>query len=1192
MKNISVRVPWHENGWGSQDKNCPHCEDEEDCIRESGRFMCDKEQTIAVSHPYRFKSLFKGLDEQTEVKINPFSFVARPFRWMLFESNRAKNTANNYPTMYDEKLEVEVRSKMNRESDWVTHGQNQQNIFDYFYRNIQPNKSLVFPYSKHCSLTDSYGRILLGIGHITNTGKIQKYAGYSEAEPLVWERNIEHTIRQDGKDGFLFPFKKIKRFLSKHPDCNPDDFLVIIPQEYQLDFSYATDYLSTDATIWTLNRAKEVLLNCKSNEIGSDYEQQLKWLDDEITKAWQNRSSYPGLGALLSTRFKYGFDLADLIETIAREKGIDAVDASLEIIQNRDQLINDSNRDIFDAITNTRVNIWKQFIESEGIDFVKKICQFELDANQMSCFINLISHDASVKTEFLDNPYTLYEKTMEAAEEERIRLQQIDYAIFPKDERPGVFKMESDDERRLRALLLCLLQEEEGKGNTICPCEKYTEFIQKYRSDLDFANTDQYTIKALQGYFEKYIITKEYNTFINNKNSNSREKTIFYKTRKMQEFDDAIVHCINERLSRRNERNIEWGNTFGPEEFKIESERPKIIDTLGKLTENSFSVLTGGAGTAKTSVIVKLCKEPRIHMGGVLFLAPTGKATQVFAEQFKQSTFIKAQTIAQFLLGCGKWSEKNKQYSLHGKTLSDYNTVIIDECSMVTETELGALLDTIRSAKRIVMVGDANQLPPIGPGRPFFDIINYLKAHAPECLIELTFNWRRKNNRSFDVEFAKLFTGNPPKTDDEFKAFDNDNTNIELIPYESIDEIPNKLFETVARITNMRSIDDQQRFDESIGGKVNQGQEDNYMNFDRRLVEKVNDWQIISPYKNNENYGSRFINQVFHEKYRTNRAQDSFKYANTKFPYSEERIVLGDKVINTVNTTKYSYDFTVVASSNHYLPNGATGLVYWVKSNYYDNILNIVFTSNPNLSFGYKANINSTRSSDKDQTIELAYALTTHKVQGSTYKNTIVILYDDPNNEELSSFVSRELIYTALTRHSDKIYLVYNRKLSDMLHYMGKSDIENRLTDLFASDEEDEDVATIVKYKGSFYNSNLKHITIDGDKVRSKSEMIIANQLHYSELAYTYENCIILRDGKKKVPDFTITTPSGKTVYWEHLGMLNDDSYKKAWEEKKAEYKANGISEQNGNLFTTEDNEEGGLDSKQIEAVINQIKKM
>ncbi len=1188
MKNISIRVPWHEEGWSIYDEECPYCSSKEECIRESGRFMCGKLQSINVKHPYVGRPLFKKLDEQTGIQIAPFSFLARPFRWMLTENKNAEAIANYYPTMYDKTLEEQICKEIDYESIWVTHGKNQKTIFEYFYKNIQPGESLIFPYSKRCSLTETYGRILIGIGHVSSIGELNKYDGESEVEPLIWERCIGHSIRHSGEDGFLFPFSEIKQFLATHPDRNPDDFLVIVPQEYQLDYSYATDYVSTDATIWTLNRAREVLRTCELNNIGDNIQQKINWIDQEIEKAWSNRPTYPGLGAFLSTRIKYGFDLADSIERIAKDNNADAVEMVLDVIEHREKYSDEENSIILNSISDSQIMGWRAFINSIGIDFAKNLCQFELDAHQMKNIIELASNK-DFRMAFIDNPYILYEKTLGTSEEKAIRLQQIDYAVLPKDKRLTVFRIEPDDKRRLRALLLRLLQEEATLGNTICLREKFIDYVQNYRTDLEFMPLDRFTLDGMDEFFKEYVVSVETPIRIINDNDASEDHTTYYKTVAMQEFDDVIVSCINSRLNQRCNQVINWKDSFKEKEFRIIEERPRIIDALNKLTDNSFSILTGGAGTAKTSVVVKFCKEPRIHMGRVLFLAPTGKAAQVFAKEFEGSHLITIQTIAQFLLSCGRWDSESKQYSLRGKTTSEYTTVIIDECSMITEPEFATLLDVIKSAKRVILVGDSNQLPPIGAGRPFLDTINYVKAHRPDCFIELKYNWRQKNNRSFDVDFAKLFTSNPPQIDDILET-DNNLGNIELIRYESLDEIPNKAFETVARITGMDGIDDQLKFDESIGGSIN----DVWMNFDRRFMEKDNEWcwQVISPYKNKEHLGTRALNKLFHEKYRQNTGTDAFKYARTRYPYGEERIVLGDKVINTVNTEKDAYEYSTQTYNKYYLPNGATGLVCGIKNNQRSSILNIVFSNNPKISFGYKASASSARITDNDRPIELAYALTAHKVQGSTYHNTIIVLYDAPNSKNASQFISRELIYTALTRHKDKIYLIYNKELKDLLDYMDKSDVEARLTDLFKFVPDSEDgLPPIIKYDNSFYNNDLKHIAIDGTKVRSKSELIIANQLHFSGLEYQYESHLLLNGGRYRRPDFRIIAPSGKTVYWEHLGMLGNAQYKEAWEKKRKEYEQNGITEKNGNLIITEDDLDGGLDSRTVEEKIDEIKK-
>ena len=71
--------------------------------------------------------------------------------------------------------------------------------------------------------------------------------------------------------------------------------------------------------------------------------------------------------------------------------------------------------------------------------------------------------------------------------------------------------------------------------------------------------------------------------------------------------------------------------------------------------------------------------------------------------------------------------------------------------------------------------------------------------------------------------------------------------------------------------------------------------------------------------------------------------------------------------------------------------------------------------------------------------------------------------------------------------------------------------------------------------------------------VRSKSEVIIANQLYNSGLEYTYEKDLEYASGKLR-PDFTVVTPNGKIIYWEHLGLLGTEEYDCSWLRKKRIY--------------------------------------
>lgn len=120
-----------------------------------------------------------------------------------------------------------------------------------------------------------------------------------------------------------------------------------------------------------------------------------------------------------------------------------------------------------------------------------------------------------------------------------------------------------------------------------------------------------------------------------------------------------------------------------------------------------------------------------------------------------------------------------------------------------------------------------------------------------------------------------------------------------------------------------------------------------------------------------------------------------------------------------------------------------------------------------------------------------------------------------------------------------------------------------------------------------FYEDRLVHKTVCGELVRSKSEVAIANALHYHNLEYIYEPELEL-EGRIKPPDFKVVDDdTGEEWYWEHCGMMEDPKYRKRWEEKKAFYKKNGI-EEGKNLIVTYD-ENGSLDSQKIEKIIQDI---
>jgi hypothetical protein len=108
--------------------------------------------------------------------------------------------------------------------------------------------------------------------------------------------------------------------------------------------------------------------------------------------------------------------------------------------------------------------------------------------------------------------------------------------------------------------------------------------------------------------------------------------------------------------------------------------------------------------------------------------------------------------------------------------------------------------------------------------------------------------------------------------------------------------------------------------------------------------------------------------------------------------------------------------------------------------------------------------------------------------------------------------------------------------------------------------------------------------------VRSKSELVIANKLFQLGIPYEYERPYKLPELDKPIwPDFRFADPAGETIIWEHLGMLHKDDYRESWERKLAMYKKEGFIE-GETLFTTRDDERGGLDSTSVTEVAEKIK--
>ena len=298
----------------------------------------------------------------------------------------------------------------------------------------------------------------------------------------------------------------------------------------------------------------------------------------------------------------------------------------------------------------------------------------------------------------------------------------------------------------------------------------------------------------------------------------------------------------------------------------------------------------------------------------------------------------------------------------------------------------------------------------------------------------------------------------------------------------------------------------------------------------------------------------------------------------------EESIVYGDKIINLSNHKREKW--TYPNNGSNYLANGEIGIVVGKFKQKRDTFikgrpwyLEIEFTSQE----GYKYQFtNRDFSEEKGDLLELAYALTIHKAQGSQF-DTVLLVIPEP-----CFLLSRELIYTALTRQVSKVVVMYQGNPQMLYNFTNDfySETLQRITNLFYK-------PNVIKLNDKFFDRNLIHCASDGKMLRSKSEVIIYEALIKHELEPVYE---LVLNGETKRPDFYISDEeSGIEYYWEHLGMLSDPDYARKWQEKLKWYKSHGILPQevgggeNGTLIITQDDAKGGISVKEIIKLIEDI---
>lgn len=1238
LKHLSIRVPWHDNSWNGSVcnnpkangaclilKNCALNRDDEKensikgqslkdlhetlfpvCVGERATFMANFSFYKTLMHPYSKSSPnTHGHLKPTRVQFPAFSAAAVPYHWMLKEN--VKEKALLYDLNFDENREPQLAWATNGNDNWVQEITNQKALLNCFFEHLQEETSLVFFYAKQIPFVEENGRVLVGVGKINKIIASEAYEGSnSRFGAAYWEHMIMHSIRKDGKNGFLLPYHEALVYQQENPDFDVAELAVIVPHDKRFEFSYAAEHVGNDSAIRVLLECLLSIEKADALGIGENNHQKKQWIHNEIAQLEKLRGAYPGMGAALCAFGieKGHFVAAEIINQLKDEKD-NPWELFEKALTNPKGILSDG---VAALIPLNSIKLYQHLKEKSSpvrIQLLQLLSRFDLSIEQaITLFVQEEREKYYIETkdeEYLTNPYLVYEDLRFT--KSPVALSTIDLGLFLKNAPShllpkGILYQDPFENNRIRALTIQQLENAASIGHTLLPRKEIIKQIREL-SILPVCpiNSDYFEL-AEDGFVDAIALEE------------MKDGERAYQLQRFAKTRGVIFQKVTQRInSKRLNLKSDWEELLNEalkehisstlDEQELKARKEKVV-ALREIAESRFSVLIGPAGTGKTTLLTILARQKEIEDNGVLLLAPTGKA-RVRMEEVAKGIKVTSKTLAQFLSGFGRYNGDIQQYVFSSQFCEEqYETVILDEASMLTEEMLATTLDCLKRVKRFILVGDHRQLPPIGAGRPFLDIIHFLKPEGIETAFprigkgysELTIKRRQGGSRREDLQLAEWFSGETlePGADNIINHLiaTPNSKYLRIDFWENEASFEKKFEEVLVEELGMDSYNDIATFNKSLGSF-----EGIYFNFEE-ASHKAESWQILSPVREKV-FGVRAINRKIHKHFR----KDKVKYAQRgkgriPSPIGLEEIVYGDKVINLYNNRRNSKEVWPDDGLN-YLANGEIGMVIGqllpsgMTTNYKPKNTEIEFTSQK----GYKYTFKSKEfTEDANTPLELAFALTVHKAQGSEFGKVIVVI---PNPCFL---LSREMLYTALTRQKDKVIMLIQGNAFDIkgLASPTKSDALKRITNLFNKPE-------LVDVDGYYLEKNLIHQASDGKMLRSKSELLIYQRLLDKNLTPIYEKKLTVKD-VEKLPDFTIEIDdTGEVYYWEHCGMMYDKEYRQRWEEKYKWYRENDIlpfeegGGTNGTLIITEDKAfqiddgsiRGAISVKEIDEIINKV---
>lgn len=1200
-KHISARLTWHNDGW-----NGKICEDPEANIYCTGQFSYPGEMYEKKTLQKLESKKYSGCacSRIANNYIPPCCFSNNAF------GNDATIAQVDSPIWYKNKetrkweMPPYTVSLWPYEEMYFENDKNEDGTFNYdnrianvkaFMNEVKENASLIFyygNYSNPLSDEDDKRYVIVGLGRVK---KIHKYMEYQLATPeerkkyagaFVWQIPITSNYPEEG---FRIPYHRYK----DRPDILKK--IAFFPENSR-NFKYGMRHISDDDALEIVERALEIVdvLQNELQDTSEDWNVRKKWLHSLVGELWRNRGRYPGLSQVLNY-----LDLSDVNLYFKSETAKGNEDKAYEYIK---ALLTEGKNIQGLKVNQAKLEAVRDEFAAKDDDEVKFLLdilpRFDIEeSNRLKQISQILSKDRSQNgldasmEELCENPYLLCEKYVGNGPDDQITFAKIDHGMLPSPDLGLESLATKGSSIRFRAL--CVNKLKTIAPHTFSAAEIILNAVNKYVSHLGEWRQFEFKLKNFDSYAKKL---KEALVLRRDKADN-----LYLYLRDVYD-DERLIEDKVRNLANRQITNFKspvtqqnWINFLYDGKSKIAELNPteylEAVEAQAMVCEAIFdkglSVISGGAGTGKTTVVKSIIDGiEKAHGVGTSFLllAPTGKA----ADRLREKSGKDAKTIHSFLAERG-WMNNNFTYRREGgKQEENIRIFIIDESSMIDQSLMATLFRAINwhTVQRIIFVGDPNQLPPIGYAKIFADIIEWLPE---ENKGELKENLRQRENKlegkgTGILSLASIFI-QTKVTDEDLNEtgtrkayrtdllkriqeldFSDDLKDIQIHFWDTEKELNNLMFQTLVKDleAEFETIYNEERYWELL----NKAFEDSGCPAGKR----ANKFQVISPYRS-ELFGTDALNAFFQS-----------KFNKTRFDYQQfiDGISIFDKVIQYRNRTKSDPIFAFVPGQGNVqinIYNGELGFTrphgfdskkfYDETEDYWYNQKHMAPSFRPqrfvvNLegrnahipmgkdlgtyttSRGYTNQLPQEKPIDN---LELAYAISVHKAQGSEFDHVFLVL---PKNKK--ALLSKELIYTAITRAKSKLTIFAEQDIAAFLQLTRPE--ANRLakinTSLFGFNPLPKELLVM----NDWYEEGKIHLTLSEHMVRSKSEVIIANMLAERQIPFWYEKPLFAPDGTFYLPDFTLMM-QGEEYYLEHIGRLDLPDYKSHWEKKKQWYNKN-----------------------------------